>query len=79
MFGLVVLVVMTHLGMAAVDLPTMWGKRDRRRERWAAIALLLIGLLLATSLVLGLRPVPPMALIRAMFEPIGTPLFKVTR
>lgn len=76
MAGLIILTVVAHLGMAAVDLPALWARQDRRREFWVVTILLLIGLALSIPLVLGYRPVSVYRLIEAIFKPIGTLLFK---
>lgn len=79
MAGLVTLVVVAHLGMAAVDLPGLWGRHDKRREFWAVVALLLIGVALAMATVTESLPVSAFKLIQWIVEPIGTLLFKTSR
>jgi NADH:ubiquinone oxidoreductase subunit 6 (subunit J) len=75
MAGLVVLVILAHVGMAAVDLPPLWGRPERRRERWVVILLLVLGLLCALIVFLTDLRLSPFRWIEAIFKPIGTPLF----
>lgn len=76
MTALAALVVTAYLGMAAVELPFLWGKRQRKGELRAVITLLVLGLALAVSLTLGYRPASIWRGIDAVFSPIGTPLFR---
>lgn len=76
MVGLVLLVIVAHLGMAAVEVPALWGGQNRRPELWTVIGLLLLGLGLGLMVVLDYRPISVFKLIEAIFKPIGTVLFK---
>jgi hypothetical protein len=70
------LLVFGHLFMVAVDLPALASRPERRGERWARGALILVSFslgLLAWSLY---RPVTVWQVLDAIFSPIGTPLFK---
>lgn len=76
MAGQVVLVVVAYLGIGAVDLPSLWGDRNRRGEFWAVLVLLVLGLGLATLITLGYRPVSLWKVVAIIVKPIGTLLFK---
>lgn len=76
MFGPAVLTAVAYLAMAAVELPGLWGKRDRRGEMWAVLALLLLGFALAVPVASGWAPPSVYKAVEAIFRPIGEPLFK---
>jgi hypothetical protein len=65
-----------YLALAAVELPALWRRPDRRGELWVTAALLLIGLLFAVIITMGYRPVTVWKLIEAIFRPVGELLFK---
>jgi len=74
--ALALLVVAGHLAIAAVELPSMWGKRTMRGEFWAVVVLLVLGVVAAVLITLQYRPISPWQVIEALFKPIGTILFK---
>lgn len=76
MGGLVLMVITAYLALAGVELPTLWGRPDRRGELWVSAALLLIGLLFAVIITMGYRPITVWKLIEAIFRPVGELLFK---
>lgn len=76
MYLALLVVLGAHVGMGAVDLPRLWGRRELRREFWTVLILLLIGLSLAVTLALGFGPLSAAKLLERIVGPIGTVLFK---
>lgn len=76
MAGIITLVVIAHLGIAAVDLPGLWAQQEGRRTFRAVVVLLLIGLAVALATVLEWLPISAFKLIEWLVEPIGRPLFR---
>lgn len=76
MGGLLALVVVGHLILAAVEVPSLWGRSERRGELKAVVTLLVVSLTLALMVTAGYRPVSVWKGIEWVFKPIGTVLFK---
>jgi hypothetical protein len=76
MTALALLALASHVAMAAVELPALWGKQRMRGELWTVVGLLLLSTLLAVFAIFEYKPVTPWKVIEAIFKPIGTLLFK---
>lgn len=77
MGGLAALAVIVYGGLAALELPGLWGREDRRGELWSVLALLTLGLAYALAVLLGFGPPSPWPVVQAIFKPLGTILFKL--
>lgn len=76
MFGVILGVLCAHLGLAAIDLPRLWRRREERRSFWAAALLFLFSSGLAVPVLSGYAPPSVFRGIRAVLGPVSTLLFK---